>query len=213
MKEHIVKSGECFESIAVRYGYLSATLWDHPANDSLREERKNPNVLLTGDVVHIPNRQLKQENGATEQRHRFRRKGVPSSLNIVLQDENGAPRGNLAYVLNIEGQTFEGKTTAKGKLKHAIPPNAVKGKLIVNPGGEQEERYELQIGHLDPANSATTGVQGRLRNLGYDCGKIDNRLSPETENAIRAFQADHGLEATGQVDDRTLSALEQEYGY
>ena len=56
------------------------------------------------------------------------------------------------------------------------------------------------------------GAQGRLRNLGYSVGAIDGVLGRRTDEALRAFQLDHGLEVTGELDDATRAKL-AEFGH
>ena len=50
-------------------------------------------------------------------------------------------------------------------------------------------------------------VQRRLKELGHDPGPIDGRLGPQTQAALKAFQADYGLAATGEIDTETRAAL------
>jgi peptidoglycan hydrolase-like protein with peptidoglycan-binding domain len=50
-------------------------------------------------------------------------------------------------------------------------------------------------------------IQRRLVDLGYDPGAADGLFGPRTRAAIRAFQADRGLPATGRPDGTTLQAL------
>jgi len=51
------------------------------------------------------------------------------------------------------------------------------------------------------------GIQSRLMELGYLSGKADGDFGNGTENAVKAFQADKGLEETGVVDEATYDAL------
>jgi N-acetylmuramoyl-L-alanine amidase len=198
------------ESIAQEHGYFWQTLWEHPNNAELKAKRQNPDVLLPGDVVYIPEKRLKEEPGATEQRHRFKRKGVPSMLRLVLKDENDEPRVGVPYVLEIDGKLSSGETDSAGRIERPIPPDAQRGKLIVGTGNDQEE-HQLQLGHMDPVTEIT-GVQGRLKNLGYDCGETSGVLDAKTQEAIRAFQAEHGLEVTGEADEATQQELENQHG-
>lgn len=82
-KNHTIRQGECIESLADRYGFFPETLWKHADNSDLRELRKDQNILQPGDVVVIPDLELGEESAATEQKHRFRRKGVPAKMRIV----------------------------------------------------------------------------------------------------------------------------------
>ncbi|ALS26124.1 peptidase S41 [Paenibacillus sp. 32O-W] len=51
-------------------------------------------------------------------------------------------------------------------------------------------------------------LQVMLDGTGYEPGRKDGYFSDETEEAVIRFQRDSGLPATGQVDDRTATALE-----
>lgn len=82
--DYQAKSGDCVSSVAFNHGFFWETLWNHGSNSELKTKRKDPNILKEGDVVHIPDLTLKQESGATEQRHRFKLKGVPAKLKLKL---------------------------------------------------------------------------------------------------------------------------------
>jgi hypothetical protein len=205
-----VQQGDCIESVAYSHGHFWKTIWNHPDNQRLKSQRKDPNVLLPGDRVFVPDLQLKQEPGASEQRHRFRRKGVPSKLSIVLKDEEGQPRAGLDYVLEIDGELLRGKTDGAGRLRHPIPPNAQRGKITVTTRDRKEE-YLLQLGHLDPVTKIS-GVQARLSNLGFPCGPANGTLSEATRRALAEFQAKHQLKQSGEPDQATRDRLKQEHG-
>lgn len=50
-------------------------------------------------------------------------------------------------------------------------------------------------------------VQRALNESGYNAGPVDGRWGFATEEALRAFQKDKGLEPTGQLDDRAILGL------
>lgn len=50
-------------------------------------------------------------------------------------------------------------------------------------------------------------VQTELSRRGYDAGPIDGTYGPATRNALLNFQADNGLEESGEIDEATLDAL------
>ncbi|MGY2001513.1 N-acetylmuramoyl-L-alanine amidase [Blastococcus sp. SYSU DS1024] len=54
-----------------------------------------------------------------------------------------------------------------------------------------------------------TNLQERLLELGYDAGRADGILGPETEIGLRAFQRDYGLTSDGTCGPATLRALRQ----
>ena len=60
-------------------------------------------------------------------------------------------------------------------------------------------------------------VQVRLQQAGTYNGRIDGLWGPATETAVRSYQQQHNLNATGQLDSNTLAALnldgtQQNYG-
>jgi hypothetical protein len=81
--KYTARQGDCMNSIAFCHGFFPDTLWLHPDNRELRERRKADNVLLSGDIVNIPDLEPRVESKPTEQRHRFKRRGVPAVLRIV----------------------------------------------------------------------------------------------------------------------------------
>ena len=50
-------------------------------------------------------------------------------------------------------------------------------------------------------------VQETLRQRGHDPGPADGVMGPQTIAAVKAFQREHGLEPTGQLDRPTLAKL------
>jgi hypothetical protein len=59
------------------------------------------------------------------------------------------------------------------------------------------------------AHAAVSAVelQERLHMLGYYRSAIDGKQGPLTKRALRAFQQNHNLDVTGEVDEKTLSRL------
>lgn len=85
--DHEVKQGDCIGSIAHEHGFFWETIWNDPKNAELRSKRKDPNILKEGDVVHIPDKTLKEHPGATEKRHTFVLKGAPAKLRFRIMEE------------------------------------------------------------------------------------------------------------------------------
>jgi len=209
-EDYTVQQGDCMSSIAYERGFFWQTLWDDSSNAELKTKRKNPNVLLDGDIVHIPDLTVKQEPGATEATHKFRRKSVPEKLRMKLLDANNKPRANLDYIIIIDGDSRRGQTDGMGELKEGIPPNAKAGKLIL--GGDTAHPITLNLGHLNPI-SEVSGLKARLVNLGFYGGPIDDNLDDATVQAIRSFQTKQGLPVTGAADDATTAQLQKLHGH
>jgi N-acetylmuramoyl-L-alanine amidase len=202
--EHIIEEGESTISLALQYGFFVNTIWDDPANADLKQKRKDMNVLMPGDTVVIPDLEIKQVSGATEQQHRFKRKGIPAIYRLQVFDFE-QPRANQDYRLIVDGQVLRGTTDANGILEQPVPPDAREGELIIGP---DEFRLAIDFGYLDPITEIS-GVQKRLNNLGYLCGEPDGELDEPTRDALADFQDRFGLEPTGELDDATLKKLEE----
>lgn len=208
MANHNVVQGDCFLSIAEKYGFFWETLWNHPNNAELKTKREDPTILYPGDVVFVPEKRLKEVSEPTNQVHKFRVKNVPAKFNIRLLDDDDSPRANLNYVLEIDGKKFTGTTDGNGAISISIPPAAKTGKLVLT---DQDEEYDLFLGQLDPINK-NSGVQARLKGLGYYNGETSQSVNPETEQAVKDFQVAYNIEPTGQIDDAFRSKLESIYG-
>ena len=202
MPTWIAGSDDDIPSIAMATGFFWKTIWDHANNASLKAERKNPNVLYPNDEVFVPELQTKTQSCASEQRHKFRRRGEPPKIKIKLM-ENGEPRANVPYVLEVEGTKMEGQTDANGIIETYVPGNAKTGKLWLNEG---KEVYDMQIGALDPIDQIV-GVQERLTNLGYDCFPYTGVIDAMTKRALVNFQSSHKLRVTGRPDQATKAKL------
>lgn len=207
--DYVVRKGECIESIAFEHGLRWQSLWDDPQNAELKRVRQDPNVLLEGDRLRIPSIRPKSSDVPSDQRHQFRRKGVPSVLRLVLKDALGKAIANSPYVLDVDGTVHRGNTNASGEVQAPIAPDAKSGKLIVGEGIDAL-KYELQLGHVQPGID-TKGVQQRLNNLGYACGAVDGVLGPRTRGALRRFQTAHELPESGSVDSATADRLIEEH--
>ena len=170
MKEHRARAGDCFTSIAYEHGFFWQTLWDHEDNAALKEQRKDPFTLIAGeDLVRIPDLRLKEEACATEKRHTFRRRGVPAKLRLRLLQSDGQPRANEEYFFEVEGKMVStAKTTdGDGRLEELIPPNARRGRLLLQGGAEV---HQLSLGELPPADTIA-GLKARLASLGFLYGR------------------------------------------
>ena len=187
---HTIEEGEGVSSLALVYGMTPERIWNDPANDALRQLRPDPNVLLPGDVVVIPDREPKQVPAATGRRHVFRRVGVPAKFRMQFLDRDGQPRAGMPWSLTIGARSWSGTTDGDGRLDIFVPNDARRGVLQL---GEDEE-LDLDFGGMDPLDSPT-GVQKRLGNLGFA--------------TLRDFQQHTGLPVTGELDDATRAKLQE----
>jgi hypothetical protein len=208
MPEHFVEQGECVGSIAEQYGFSWKALWNHGENSALKQKRKNPNILYPGDRVFIPDQELGEASAATNQRHKFKLKDVPSTLQLRFLSD-GQPRKDEEYRIQIDDQpAIRDQTDGDGRIKRKIPPGAECALITFPATGEV---FKILLGALDPIDEVS-GIKGRLTALGFPCGDINQTMDAATEAAIRAFQMDNQLKASGKVDDATRSKLQSLYG-
>jgi len=213
MPVHEVQQGECLAGIADQYGFSDwRTIYNHANNSEFRRKRINPNVLFPGDQIFIPEREVKYESAATERRHRFQARGLRQMLRIAVQGPDGQRLAGEEYELVVDRHEYRGMTDEAGLLEEQIPLHARNGKLVVGPYSWEIGIAELNPAEADTSDAGVSGIQGRLLNLGYDVGPVDGVLGPRTENALKAFQKDNALEATGSIDDATRSKLIEVHG-
>lgn len=199
---HVVAKGDCLSSVAFQNGYFPGTIWEHPQNEELRTLRGDPNVLLEGDRLFLPDKDPKTTACPTGKRHRFVRRGVPARFRLQVMNAD-KPRPNLKYKLTIDGKLeLKGATDGDGVLDVPIPPDAHRGLLFIEEDGAE---YELRFGGLSPL-AADSGVRHRLANLGYL--RSEDAPDGDLPAAITMFQRKHGLEPTGVLDEDTAAELQ-----
>jgi hypothetical protein len=240
-EDYVIQDGDDVASVARARGFAWQTIWDDPHNAGLKDKRKDPHILKDGDVLHIPDRRLKEESAATEKTHRFKAKGAPPVLRLRIMDvpqrdasepsEEGSrddeasaedpdyeprraqeqPLKNCAYIAEIDGKLSQGSTDGDGKAVIPLPPHARRGRLVLKSGTPEERVIPLNLGAMDPI-SEWTGVRKRLLNLGFPCAEEGEGLTPDLEGALLRFQEANGLDMTGKADDATRSKLKEAHG-
>lgn len=202
----IVQVGDSIPSLAVDYGFFWRTIWEFGQNAQLKALRKNPNVLLPGDEVQIPDKQERHTNKPVDAMHKFKRKGEPAVIRLQFKEED-EPLANEPYVINFDSGRImkNGTLDADGILEQVIPGNAKTAEVSLRNG---KIKQTFNIGHLNPVDEII-GVQQRLNNLGCGPCPEDNQLSEQLADAIKRFQARNNLDQTGQVDAALKAKLQE----
>ena len=214
---HTVKQGDYFSKIAKQYGFGDwKTVWNDAQNAELKKKRQNPNVLLPGDVVVIPDKKIKHELIATEQRHRFSVRFLRLRLRIRLLGLDSKPAAGVNVDITIDGSITPVTTSGKGEVEELLSPEAHKGLIQFKDERmvfEQQISIEVRVGHLDPIEE-NSGQRGRLNALGYDAGDPAQVGDPNLafRSAVEEFQCDQGLTVDGIVGPRTRKKLQDVYG-
>lgn len=210
MPSHIVQEGDHLTGLAVQFGFLDFnTIWNDPANADLKNKRKDPHILLPGDVLTIPDKRDKNVSIETTKVHTFQIKTQPLKLKLVLKDFDNQPIAGVDCVLVVEGQSFKLKSDGQGMIQTAVPPTAVTGQLTI---ADLDVDMPVKIGHLDPYDE-DPGWRARLINLGYFVPQSDDDGDAEQlGHALEEFQCDHQLPVTGNLDNATRDQLKTQHG-
>ena len=207
MPTHTVKQGDHIAKFAAQYSFADyRTIWDHPNNAALKEQRQNPNVLWPGDKVCVPPKEIKKVLSETAKRHRFQVTTQKIMLRLAVRDLDSQPMADTPCVLEVDGSSYQLTTDGDGKIEQQIPKNAESGKLKI---GEIE--VPIKIGHLDPVEELT-GWRARLNNLGYRAGASDDPADPQLLSAVEEFQCEHDLTVDGVCGPQTQGRLKEVHG-
>lgn len=155
-------------------------------------------------------------------------------ISVVVDEGSASASEILAVALKELDYDVVGKTTfGKGTVQQAVPlgdgstlkltffkwlsPN---GNWInevgVEPTIEQEQPeyfYTSPVSidkplKINQDNEQVKTIQIMLTGLGFDTNKADGEFDLNTENAVKAFQKEHNLKVTGEMDKETYSKIE-----
>lgn len=181
-------------------------------NAALRKKRDNPHVLFPGDELFIPDKEERQEAGTTETIHRFRLRAQPLTLRLALKDFDHQPLANIPCELHVEGAVHQLTTDSAGRIQQPISTKAESAVLVFkDPLVPFPLGIPLKIGHLDPVEELS-GQEGRLNNLGYHAGALDDPIDDRFRFAVQEFQCDHGLQVDGLCGPHTQAKLKDVHG-
>ena len=211
-QEHTVEQGQCLVSIAKMYGFEdSSEIYQHAKNAELRRLRPNPNLLYPGDTVVIPAHDLKSFTLQTGKHHKLVVNVPKRKVRVRIVDGNREPMKNLPYKLDTGTRVYEGQSDGDGVVERMVPAEAEQATLAIG-----DFTIPLLLGHLNPfddtEDAGISALQARLKNLGYQPGRIDGCLGPRTRAALRRFQSDRNLDVTSEPDDATTKALRDDHG-
>jgi N-acetylmuramoyl-L-alanine amidase len=194
-------------TIAAQYGMPWEKIWNAPDNAELKQQRLHPNILLPGDKVVVPELEKSHTPTETQKKHIFKLGRPKLCIRLKLLSEGKALK-KIKYQLDIDGNQRLGKTNDDGMLTEFIDPTAVEGILTVS---NDPNRHVLHFGYLDPLDT-TSGLQGRLNNLGFDCGSVDGDWGANTRGGMQAFQSKNSLSETTKVNGETLDFAHKQHG-
>ena len=201
---YVVQQGDHAIKVAFRFGLTKDALWANPKNAALAEQRKKGDLLHPGDILYVP---------AAPPDPLPLTSGGPNKFSAVVPTvpvklELGSPSRSLGgqpfevHGLADRAEPLRGTTTGTGCVEIEVPVWVREVTVKLPKAGLV---VPLHVGDLDPIEEPS-GVAQRLRNLGFM--PDGHELDPAQLTAgVRAFQAAHGLEATGELTADTQKAL------
>lgn len=117
---------------------------------------------------------------------------------------------------NTQPMTGKQKATAIGAGTGAVAGAVVGGPVgaVVGAGvgayvGHEgtDANGKVSSAPAGATDGTVRSAQAALNAQGYDAGAVDGQWGPNTQSAVRRFQAERGLTQSGTLDGATLSAL------
>ena len=214
---HVVAQGETLHRIAKKHGFRHwQTLYDHVDNAALRKKRPNPNLLLPGDEITIPEKEPLVVKIQTNQSHVFQMKPIPTEkFKVKIQNGSGKSWVGKKVSLKVGEQTLETEITETGFVEVDLPRgDEESGELSVfmnNDDSEPTHTFEIKLGYLDPIDTLS-GVQARCNALNFPCGVVDGLMGQKTREGVMAFQETYSLSVDGKPGPKTQAKLQEVYG-
>jgi N-acetylmuramoyl-L-alanine amidase len=235
--DYTVQRGDCISSIAHEFGQTWKRLWDHPSNADLKKKRVDPNILKEGDVVHVPDPELKECEVPSGAVHRFVVKLATAKLRIRLvlepapKSKAQAPAAPSADSKSAITEDPEPDTTPlKDEPRAGVAYTVEIGKLSIQgktgsdgmlecdiPPNAREGRLILEPGTPNetilPLNLGHLDPLDEISGVKQRLANLTfpcgegNDATPELSAALRGFQQKHGLSVTGELDQETKDAL------
>lgn len=187
----------------------------------------------------IPFVQIEDSQGEKEKRYTKLKEKKPYPINVITDEGSASASEILAVALQEIGYDTVGTASfGKGTVQQAVPIGDVddgnvlkltffkwlspEGNWIHDKGVEPTVEVKqpdffyanpIQVKKtfkLDDSDENIENAQIMLKGLGFDPERDDGYFDEQTEKAIKDFQNDHKLDATGELDEETAADIELE---
>lgn len=188
-------------------------------------------LFIPKDIPYI---QIEDQDGNKTPYYSNLDKKKDYPINVIVDKGSASASEILAVAMKEVGYDVVGETSyGKGTVQQAVPLGdgstikltiakwlSPEGTWINEKGvkptikATQPDYYytnPIQVEKpftFDQTDEQIANVQTMLTGLGYDPGRTDGYFSKETEAAVKKFQSENELKATGEVDEKTAGVIE-----
>jgi hypothetical protein len=132
MPSHTVAPGDCFDSIAKQHGFFNyLTIFKHGANAQLCGDSTDPNTLIEGKTVDVPDKVLKKVALKLDGEQRFVIDRRKTRMRVVVADAAGKACKMAACKLVVGGVEVVKAADFEGLVDADIDPADKAGTLAV----------------------------------------------------------------------------------
>jgi len=186
--KHRMTEGEAISGLAADSGLLIETIWNDPNNSAVRSRRSSWDKIAPGDEVYVRDKELRTETGATETRHKFKKKIEWCAIIRLDLDPADEAHENDQFILK--------STDGSYQVSKSIDDDMVPGDRFIDlhySGLKRSKRYSLEIvpGNGDPRYTV-------FENVPYD---DRTGLSASAGTPVEAADADTSADADSPYPD------------
>jgi hypothetical protein len=210
LQPYVVKQGEYLAKMAFVYGFDADQVWNDPKNANLKQERPDPNVLAPGDVLQIPAAKKEGQPISKGTTNAYTVNVPKVKVDLVFKDGDNPLASEECAVEGLgdpDPNASPLSTDGGGKLSLDVPVTT-REFFVIFPKRERLAMH-FYMGNVDP-ESEGSGVTQRLMNLGFLPAYFNDdpdRAAEWVQKALAAFQAENGLDPSGEIDAATQKAL------
>lgn len=188
-------------------------------------------MFIPKDIPYI---QIEDQDGDKTPYYSKLDKKKDYPINVIVDEGSASASEILAVAMKEVGYDVVGETSyGKGTVQQAVPLGdgstikltiakwlSPEGKWINEKGvkptikAKQPDYYytnPIQVEKpfaFDQTDEKIANIQTMLTGLGFETGRTDGYFSKETEAAVKKFQTENKLKATGEVDEKTAGVIE-----
>jgi len=180
MQPYIIRQGDYLAKLAYKFSFDAEAVWNDPKNAELQKLRPNPNILLAGDILYIPDPapvQAGTKSLTSGTTNSFASNCPTVPVTICFLD---ASLASHPYTVNELPQLTGLTTGTDGTASFEVPVTMQAVTLVFTSGGTT---FNCQTGNLDPINTLS-GICQRLQHLGYLSSTLDpTSVDPDSVRA------------------------------